>query len=609
MKSYLRILSFVKPYKYHFGLAILASLVYVLMNSASVWMVGSLLSNIMIPESGSEMVQDIPGSASLNDQLKLWTRDLVGGGTRADQLQRLCIMLVIVFLFKNIAFYINRIFLEFVQNRLIVDIRLALYKHIQILPLSFFDKNKTAELQSIFLRDVDMMRSTFNASIQKLLIEPLNILMFLALLFIISVKMTLMILVVLPVSGWFIFKLGQSIRRKARRSSVQIAGVMNILQETLQGMRIVKAFCTEKLELNRFIAENNKFFKLIFRQARFSAMSTPVNEMIGVSIGVFLLWIGGLEVLQGSGLTPEDFIRYILLLFAMLQPAKELGNVNAKIQAGMACAERVFKILDVKSNLLDRPDARTLPGFSDSIEFRNVSFQYDSADIPALEDVSIRIRRGEIVALVGLSGAGKTTFADLVPRYYDVTAGSILIDDTDIRDVTMESLRSLMGIVTQETILFNDTVAANIAYGALDASPEKVHRAADNAHALGFINQMPDGFDTMVGEKGSRLSGGQRQRISIARAIVRNPEILILDEATSALDSEAERKVQAAIDTLVQDRTVIVIAHRLSTIMKSDRIVVLDQGRILETGTHQELLAANGRYRQLYDLQFRSEEV
>ncbi len=571
-------------------------------NAFSIWMVSTLISTIMNP--GKSVTPNVLSTASLHEKMEGLTYQLIGSGSQLEQLKMLCIILVLSYFLKNVFFYINNVSLSHVQYHMIRDIRTQFFKHLHSLPLSFFDKSKIGNISSILIQDIAAMRTAFTQTIQKLINEPINIIVFLILLFIINVKLTLYVFITVPISAYVIVKLGQSIRRKAKRSSIQIAGITNILQETLSGIRIVKAFGMEKWEVGRFMKESVKYFQLIFRQAKLRHVITPVNDMIGVLLGVVLLWIGGYEVLEAGTMDPDSFIRFIIYLFAMLQPARKLGNVNAIIQGGLASADRVFSVLDVMPNIVNPKAPIKLDGFKKEIKFENVSFKYENTNKASLRDIQVTIPRGEILALVGSSGAGKSTFADLIPRFYDVTSGKITIDGVDIREITVENLRSLMGIVSQDTILFNDTVAHNISYGLPEAGIDEIRQAAKTANALEFIDNLPNGFDTIIGEKGTRLSGGQRQRISIARALLKNPDILILDEATSALDTESERKVQEAIDTLVQNRTVIVIAHRLSTITKADQIIVLDEGEIVESGTHEKLLEINGKYKHLYNIQF-----
>ena len=359
----------------------------------------------------------------------------------------------------------------------------------------------------------------------------------------------------------------------------------------------------EGYEVQRFFKETHHYFQLILRRAKLGLLASPITETLGVMIGVLLLWVGGIEVLSGEGLTPEDFLRFILLLFAMMDPLRKLSKVNVALQTGAASAERVFSILDTPPTIVDKADAVKIDSFKEKIRFKNVGFRYESDD-KVLKDISFKIEKGSIVALVGSSGAGKSTLADLIPRFYDVNNGGITIDGHDVRDLSLNSLRRLMGVVTQETILFNDTVRANIAYGQKNVNDEQVILAAKAANALEFINDLSEGFDTVIGEKGVKLSGGQRQRLAIARAIMKNPPILILDEATSALDTESERLVQKALETLMANRTVLVIAHRLSTVTNADKIILLDKGEIKEIGTHNELMEKEGFYSNLYKIQF-----
>jgi subfamily B ATP-binding cassette protein MsbA len=384
----------------------------------------------------------------------------------------------------------------------------------------------------------------------------------------------------------------------------QIAGVMNVLQESLRGIRIVKAFVMERDETKRFKRENQRYYRLVFRRFSIKNLITPVNELIGVFFGVILLWVGGQQVLIGRGVGPEEFMSFVIFLFAMLQPLRNLSNVHANIQVGLASAERIFNLMDEPPLIVEKLNATELTDFKDAIRLENVTFAYEGSNRPALYDIDSEIKKGEIVALVGVSGAGKSTFVDLVPRFYDVTKGRITIDGHDIRDVKLNSLRKLIGIVTQETLLFNTTVCDNILYGDPKATQDQVIAAAEAAHAWEFIRELADGLDTVIGEQGIQLSGGQRQRLAIARALLKNPPILILDEATSALDSESEKLVQDAIQALVQERTVIVIAHRLSTIQNANKILVLHEGRLIESGTHKELLRQGGRYHNLYQTQF-----
>jgi subfamily B ATP-binding cassette protein MsbA len=379
---------------------------------------------------------------------------------------------------------------------------------------------------------------------------------------------------------------------------------MQILSETLSSIRIVKAFVNEKEEIRKFSLETTNYLNLHLKRARLDLIAAPITESFGVIIGVILLWYGGTEVILQKGLIPEDFIRFILILFSILGPIKQMGNVNIKIQAGAASAERIFTLLDTKPQVVEIKNPTNLGEFKDSLEYKNVCFEYQKGEEQVLDSVSFKINKGEVAALVGPSGSGKSTIADLIPRFYDVSSGEIIIDGNDLKNLSLSSLRGNMGIVTQEVILFNDTIKNNISYAQPEKSMDQIKDAAKAANALEFIENTPDGFETVVGERGVKLSGGQKQRIAIARALLKNPSILILDEATSALDTESEKKVQTAIESLMKDRTALVIAHRLSTVQKADKIIVIDKGKVVEIGSHETLFEKNGIYKRLYDLQF-----
>ena len=599
---YTRLGRLVLPYWPVLLVSTISSLIYVVFNSLSIWLTASLINNILTNFDQLLANHNVLSNEilSLNDQLKYWTNELILRDTPRETLKILCLTILFVFVVKNIFLYIKNIALTYVQFNLITSIRTSIYDHFHSLSLSFFDKAKSGELTSIVVTDVANMRIAFGTSFHRIFVEPINILMFISLLFVINVKLALYALIIVPLTGFIIFWIGRSIRRKSMRTAKQIAGIMGILTEILNSIRVVKAFGTEAYERKRFKKEQNQYYDLISRRARLRLTASPITETIGAVIGVFLLWVGGLDVLVAGTMSPEDFIRFILILFSVLGPIRLLSNVSVDLQKGAASAERVFAILDLPPEIMDKPDAKTIDTFSGKIDFWDVGFNYEEGET-ILDDVSFSILKGQLVALVGPSGAGKSTIADLIPRFYDVESGAILIDGINIRDVKLASLRNQMGIVTQETILFNETIEFNITYGVEDYSQEELDEAAKAANAYDFILEQPEGFQTVIGEKGVKLSGGQRQRLAIARAILRNPPILILDEATSSLDTESERKVQTALENLMQDRTTLVIAHRLSTIQRADAIVVLDKGKIVETGTHNSLLNEKGLYAQLYE--------
>ncbi|MBL7013678.1 MAG: ABC transporter ATP-binding protein [Candidatus Marinimicrobia bacterium] len=606
--TFSRLMGFVSHYWVALIFSAIASILFVLMNSLSVWLTASLINSILsdfyeLASQQSEWSSQLD-SLTFNEKLKYWTNVLILRDTPAESLKVLCLTLLGVFFGKHVFLYLKKVLLSFVQLRLISELRNKLYAHIQSMSLGFFHQRKTGEISSIIINDVHNMQVAFSTSFQKILVEPFNIVTFIALMAIISWKLTLISILVLPLAGITIVIIGRSIRRKSRRTAEQIAGIMNILNETLSSVRVVKSFSMEEKESQRFENEGEHFFKLLYRRARLMHFSPSITEIIGVSIGVILLWIGGMDVIQYQMITSEDFIRFILLLFSILAPIKSLTSVNIQIQTGLASAERVFDMMDIEPEIVESKNAEPINNFNQSIQLDHVYFQYNDESEQVLTNITFDINRGEIVALVGPSGAGKSTIADIIPRFYDINSGSILIDGKPVQTLEIKSIRSLMGIVSQETILFNDTIRNNIAYGMDVKNDDNIKSAAKAANAWEFIESLPDQLSTNIGEKGAKLSGGQRQRIAIARALLANPPILILDEATSALDTESEKWVQEALETLMKDRTVLVIAHRLSTVVNADKIIVLDKGEIKEIGSHQELIVQNGLYKKLHDIQF-----
>ena len=601
---YSRLGKLIFPYWPVLLVSTISALIYVVFNSLSIWLTASLINNILtdfdkLVENHKVLSNEIN---SLNDQLKYWTNELILRDSPLETVKILCIIILAVFIIKNIFLYIKNICLTYVQYNLITKIRNDLYHHFHNLSLSFFDRAKSGELTSIVVTDVSNMRIALGTSFHKLFVEPINILMFISLLFIINTKLAIYATAIIPITAMIIFWIGRSIRRKSRRTAKQIAGIMGIITEILNSIRVVKAFGTEDIERKRFKQEQDRYYNLISERARLRLITSPITETIGAMIGVSLLWVGGVDVLVTGTMSSEDFIRFILILFSVLGPVRLLSNVSVNLQTGVASAERVFNILDTPPDIIEKPDALDLKDFSKEIQFDSVGFNYDGGG-KVLSDVSFSIHKGSIVAIVGPSGAGKSTIADLIPRFYDVKEGAITIDGQDIRDIKLFSLRDKMGIVTQETILFDETIESNITYGISESTEEDLIASAKAANAYDFIQDQPNGFQTVIGEKGVKLSGGQRQRIAIARAIFNNPPFLILDEATSALDTKSERLVQNALDNLMKNRTVLVIAHRLSTVKNADQIIVMDVGKIIQKGTHQELIQNDGLYNHLYQFQ------
>ena len=604
-----RLFNFVLAHWPFLLLSTLAAFFFVVFNSASIWITATMINNILI--DFNEMIIENERLKSLNDltmndRLKIFSNGLLLKDTAINTVSSVCIALIVVFSAKNISLYIKNITLSIVQYRLIRDLRNKLYSHFHYLSLSYFNKNKSGELTAVLVNDIDNMRNSLSIMFQKLFVEPINILILMSLLFIVSPKLALIALLIIPISSVIIFGISHSIRRRSKRSQAQLAGMTSMIAETIGSMRIVKAFATKSFEIKRFARETQKYYQLMLRRDRLRFVSSPVSETFGATIAALLLWVGARDVLVTQSISSEDFLRFILLLFSLFQPLKNLTNVVNELQNGLASADRVFAIMDIDSDIKDRNNAAEIVDLKESLSFNQVSFSYGEKNDKVLNNINFKINKGEIIALVGPSGAGKSTLVDLIPRFYDTLDGSIKIDNKNIKELKISSLRSLMGIVTQETFLFDDSVKANIAYGLENISDDQIEEAAKAANADDFIKELPDGYNTIIGERGVSLSGGQKQRIAIARAIVKNPPILILDEATSSLDSESEKHVQSAIENLMSKRTVIVIAHRLSTVHNADKILVLEKGQIVQEGKHEDLVNNEGLYKQLHKMQFRT---
>jgi subfamily B ATP-binding cassette protein MsbA len=516
-------------------------------------------------------------------------------------LNLLPLALVLIFLCKGFFYYIYTVYLEKVGQGVIRDLREQVFAHLHALPISYFHQTPTGELISRVISDVTLIQYAVSQALVGIIKDLLQAVSLLGVIFYMNWQLASMSMVFLPAAIIPIVIFGRLHRLYSNQSQETMARISNILHETIAGNRIVKAFCMEKYEAGRFGKAVQRLFAIYVSDAKVRNFSHALMELMGGVFVAFVIWYGGHQVLKGNS-TPGTFFAFLTALVMIYEPIKSLSRVNSTVQQGIAAANRVFKILDTVPEITDRPGALTLAPLKEKIEFRRVGFSYDGRT-KVLDNINLLVKQGECLALVGTSGAGKTSLVNLVPRFFEVSSGRILIDGHDIRDVSLASLRGQIAIVTQQTILFNDTVRNNIAYGEPDRADEDIIEAASAAHALDFIRQLPEGFNSIIGESGAKLSGGQQQRISIARALLKNAPILILDEATSSLDTESEREVQKALENLMRNRTTLVIAHRLSTIRNADRIIVMQQGKIIEEGNHEQLLANKGVYEMLHDMQ------
>lgn len=612
MKTYLRLLSFVKPYWKHLTLSIIFTILFAILNGVSVFLTIPLLKTLFndMPEA-SITTQQVQGSTdsfipdfitNIKNFISNTFDNYVFSGTKSEILLKICILILTAFFLKNIFGYLQSWYLAYVEQNFVKDLRDQAYIHLHKLPMSFFKNEQTGELISRITNDVQVAHG-ISAVFFNLIREPITIIVFFGIAFSISWKLTLFSMIFLPLSVWIIVFIGKKIRKHSGRLQEKMADITTILQETISGVKIVKAFGMEEFENKKFKQETTLYSKIILKMTRVRNLASPMTEFLSAISGVIIIYVGGSLVLENQAFSASEFFGFLFAILQLMVPMKELSTVNNRIQEANAAADRIFKIIDTEPQIKDVENPIRISEFKKNLEFKKVSFHYDDSNELVLNNISFKVKKGEIIALVGSSGAGKTTLVDLLPRFYDPTDGKIFLDGIDIKDIKISDLRALMGIVTQETVLFNDTVANNIAYGLENCSREKIIEAAKVANAHNFIMEMTKNYDTLVGDRGTKLSGGQRQRISIARALLKNPPIMILDEATSALDNESEKLVQEAIEKLMKYRTVFVIAHRLSTVRNATRIIVLDKGKIVQVGKHSELLKdKKGIYKKLYQM-------
>ncbi len=571
MKMYLRLLKYINPYLKRMVLAVCCIIL-----AAS--------ANLYVPWILRDIIDDV-----------LATKDM-------GMLNAIASGIVLVFFLRAIFLYGQTYLMSYIGQKVIIDIRETVYRHLQRLSLSYYEKRQTGQLMSYITNDVAAVQGALVESMIELVQEGMTLVGSLAVMFYLHWQLTLLTLVTAPLVGQAMNIFGKKLRKSSALVQERTADITSVLQESISSVRVIKSFAREDFEIERFKKENHQNFRAQMKNSQIMATLTPVIEFVAALGITMIIWYGGREVINNT-LTAGSLIAFLVYAVNLSNPIKRLSRAYGNIQKAMAAAERVFSVLDTRPEIEDMPGATVLAKIDGHVTLNNLSFGYKSHEL-ALNNIQLEVKPGQVVAIVGPSGAGKTTIANLIPRFYDPVAGKIAIDGIDIKTVTLKSLREQIGIVPQETILFNGSVYSNILYGRLDASYDEVIAAAKAANAHNFIKEMSEGYDTQIGERGSKLSGGQRQRISIARAILKNPRILILDEATSALDTESERLVQDAVDKLMIGRTSFVIAHRLSTVKRADVIVVMDRGKLVEQGTHDELLAVGGVYSNLYQVQF-----
>ena len=574
MKNYRRLLIYMKPYLKRLGLAIICIIVAAGANLYIPWIIKDMIDKVLADKA----------MALLN---------------------LICIGIIVVFLIRGIFYFGQSYLVSYIGQRVIIDIREVMFRKFQRMPMSYFDKHQTGETMSYITNDVAAVQAALVENLIELFTESSILIGSIVMMLYLDWKLTLLTLIVVPMVGYCMKIFGKKIKANGTVIQERMADITSMLQESISSIRVVKSFVREDYEIKRFCRENELNFQATMTNVKLTSLLTPTVEFLAAIAVTLIVWFGGYEVINGI-MTAGSLVAFLTYAVNLANPVKRLSRIYGRMQKAMAAVDRIFNVLDLQEAVSDKPDSKILPQVKGHVSIENISFSYDGVH-DALKNVSFEVKPGQMIAFVGPSGAGKSTIANLIPRFYDVNEGAIKIDGLDIRDVTVHSLREQIGIVPQETVLFSTTVMENIRYGRLDATDEEVIKASIAANCDEFIKQLPNGYQTQIGERGLNLSGGQRQRLSIARAILKNPRILILDEATSALDTESEKIVQSALDDLMVGRTSFVIAHRLSTIFDADHIFVIDHGHICEHGSHSELLKLNGVYANLYHIQFKEE--
>lgn len=605
MSTFKKIVPFIYPYKKYAFLNIFFNVLYALFSTLSFVALIPMLQVLFDKNKQITVKPVYQGILNIKeygeDYLNYYITTTKGTHEAGYVLSIMVAIIISIFLLKNLADYLAMFFITFLRNGVLRDMRNAMYKKTLELPLAFYSEKRKGDVISRISADVNEVQNSFLAILELIVKEPLTIVFTIATMLIISPKLTLFVFIFIPVSGYIISLIGKQLKKQSTKAQQEQGTFLSTIEETIGGLKVVKGYNSENYFNSVFRDSTERFFTLSNSIGNRQNLASPASEFMGITVIAILLWYGGQMVLIDKTLDGAAFIAYMGLAYNILTPAKAISKASYGVKRGNAAAERVLEILDQDNPIVSKPDAIEKTSFDDTIEVKNINFKYE--DETVLKDFSLTIKKGQTVALVGQSGSGKSTIANLLTRFYDVNDGSISIDGINIKDMNLQSLRSLMGLVTQDSILFNDTIKANISLGKLDANDDEIIEALKIANAYEFVKDLPLGIYTNIGDSGNKLSGGQKQRLSIARAVLKNPPIMILDEATSALDTESEKFVQVALENMMQNRTSIVIAHRLSTIQKADSIVVMQKGKIVEQGTHDELIAHNGTYNKLVTMQ------